>query len=251
VPGEQTSPTQPFPLSPPFSRQSFSISDIVTITPELEKTCRDMIEKFKMQGGGPYQPIRSDFPSIGFPGRQGGANWGGASFSPSLGLLFVNSDNLGQVEQMVQRADGSYGNGGAAGGRFSDRDNGLMCQQPPWGTLTAINANTGAIAWQVPLGVSDKLPAAVARTGRPNIGGSIVTASDLIFVGASDDARFHAFDAKTGAELWTFKLEAAGHATPITYQGRDGKQYVAIVGTGGSFLDSPIDSDALSVFAMP
>jgi quinoprotein glucose dehydrogenase len=72
-----------------------------------------------------------------------------------------------------------------------------------------------------------------------------------VFIGATDDARFRAFDAQTGAELWAVKLPAAAHATPITYQGKDGKQYVAIVATGGSFLDSPIEGDALHVFALP
>jgi quinoprotein glucose dehydrogenase len=126
-----------------------------------------------------------------------------------------------------------------------------MCQQPPWGTLTAINVDTGEIAWQSTLGVSDTLPEAKSLTGRPNVGGSIATAGGLVFIGATDDSRFRAFDARTGAELWAVKLAASAHATPITYQGRDGKQYVAVVATGGSFLDSPIESDALNVFALP
>jgi quinoprotein glucose dehydrogenase len=126
-----------------------------------------------------------------------------------------------------------------------------MCQQPPWGTLTAIDVERGSIVWQSMLGVSDKLPAERAKTGRPNVGGSIATAGGLIFIGATDDARFRAFDSSTGAELWAVKLPAAAHATPITYQGKQGKQYVAIVATGGSFLDSPIEGDALHVFALP
>jgi quinoprotein glucose dehydrogenase len=101
------------------------------------------------------------------------------------------------------------------------------------------------------LGVTDNLPEGLQNTGRPNIGGSIATASGLVFVGATDDARLRAFDARSGQTLWTWKLEASAHATPITYLGRDGRQYVAIIATGGSFLDSPIDSDALTVFALP
>ena len=73
----------------------------------------------------------------------------------------------------------------------------------------------------------------------------------MVFIGATDDARFRAFDARSGATLWTYKLEASAHATPITYLGKDGRQYVAIVATGGSFLDSPIDSDGVFVFALP
>ena len=67
----------------------------------------------------------------------------------------------------------------------------------------------------------------------------------------TDDSRFRAFDAQTGDELWTVKLAASAHATPITYQGKDGKQYVAVVATGGSFLESPITGDEVDVFALP
>ena len=142
-------------------------------------------------------------------------------------------------------------NAGPATGRFSDRERKLMCQQPPWGTLTAIDVRSGEIAWQSTLGVSDQLPAAVASTGRPNVGGSIATAGGIVFIGATDDGRFRAFSSQTGEELWSTKLAASAHATPITYRGRTGKQYVAIVATGGSFLDSAIDSDELNVFALP
>jgi quinoprotein glucose dehydrogenase len=83
------------------------------------------------------------------------------------------------------------------------------------------------------------------------MGGPIVTAGGVIFIGATDDARFRAFDAKTGAELWSTKLDAAGHATPMTYVGKDGRQYVLIISTGGTFLDSPLTSDAVTAFALP
>jgi quinoprotein glucose dehydrogenase len=117
--------------------------------------------------------------------------------------------------------------------------------------LSAINVNTGEIVWQTPLGISDNLPAGLQKTGRPNVGGSIVTASGVIFIGAADDSRFRAFDAATGRELWTYKLGASAHATPMTYLGKDGRQYVAIVGTGGSLVDSPVTDDSLTVFALP
>jgi quinoprotein glucose dehydrogenase len=249
VPGEVASPTQPF-SDTVFARQSFSMDDVATVTPELESYCRQWIEANHMRMSAPFQPVGSA-PTIGFPGRQGGANWGGGSYSPELGLFFVNANNLGHVEMLTKKDDGSVSNADPTSGRFSEREQKLMCQQPPWGTLTAIAASTGKIAWQSPLGVSDALPAAVQKTGRPNVGGSIATAGGLVFIGASDDARFHAFDARSGAELWTVKLAAAAHATPITYQLKGGKQYVAVVSTGGSFLDSPIDSDELRVFALP
>ncbi|OYW32099.1 MAG: hypothetical protein B7Z51_03960 [Methyloversatilis sp. 12-65-5] len=93
------------------------------------------------------------------------------------------------------------------------------------------------MAWRSTLGVTDTLPEAIQKTGRPSIGGPIVTAGGLTFIGATDDQRFRAFDSRTGAELWTVKLDASAHATPMTFMGADGKQYVAIVyGPGGGSL---------------
>lgn len=251
VPGEAASPTQPFPVKPPpFARQSFSMADIATVTPELEKHCRDFIAQHKPRMGGPYLPL-AETPTISFPGRQGGANWGGGSFDPKLGLFFVNASNLGQIEQITKNPDGTVSNNGPATGRFSERTRRLPCQQPPWGTLTAINVRTAEIVWQSTLGVTDAFPAALANTGRPTSGGSIATASGLIFIGATDDNRFRAFDSKTGRELWTTKLPASAHAVPITYLGKNGKQYVVIVATGGSLVESPIESDVIAAFALP
>jgi quinoprotein glucose dehydrogenase len=250
VPGEQTSPTQPFPLKPaPFARQTFSMQDIATVTPELEQYCRDFIAKHQVRFGGPYLPL-AETPTLTFPGRQGGANWGGGSFDPTLRLFFVNASNLGQVEQITKEPDGSITNRSLATGRFSERKQRLMCQQPPWGTLSAINVDTAEIVWQSTLGVSDVLPAAVANTGRPSAGGSIATASGLIFIGATDDNRFRAFESNSGRELWTYKLPASAHATPATYE-KNGRQYVVIVATGGSLVESPIEGDAVIAFALP
>jgi quinoprotein glucose dehydrogenase len=250
VPGEQTSPTQPFPVKPaPFARQTFSMQDIATVTPELEQYCRDFLAKHQVRFGGPYLPL-AETPTLTFPGRQGGANWGGGSFDPKLRLFFVNASNLGQVEQITREPDGSITNRSLATGRFSERKQRLMCQQPPWGTLSAINVDTAEIVWQSTLGVSDVLPAAVANTGRPSAGGSIATASGLIFIGATDDDRFRAFESRSGRELWTYKLPASAHATPATYE-KNGKQYVVIVATGGSLVESPIEGDAVIAFALP
>ena len=116
--------------------------------------------------------------------------------------------------------------------------------------MTAVNVNTGEFAWRVPLGVTDSLPPDKQKTGRPGNGGTIATAGGLVFVGATDDGRFRAFDAKTGKELWTFKLAGAAEATPMTYQGRDGKQYVVITSTGGGFFGNPVTDDSIIAFAL-
>jgi quinoprotein glucose dehydrogenase len=108
-------------------------------------------------------------------------------------------------------------------------------QNPPALSLTAgrnlitVNANTGDFAWQVPLGITEQLPEAKQHTGRPGLGGPIATAGGLVFIGASGDRRFRAFDSKTGKELWVTKLDASANATPMSYEGKNGKQYVAVV----------------------
>jgi quinoprotein glucose dehydrogenase len=117
--------------------------------------------------------------------------------------------------------------------------------------LTGVNVNTGDNAWQVRLGVSDLLPEGKQNTGRPSNGGPIVTAGGVTFIGGTDDHRFRAFDSKTGKELWTTILDYSAHATPITYQGKDGRQYVAVVATGGSYLASQPGGDSLIVWALP
>jgi quinoprotein glucose dehydrogenase len=269
VPLERASKTQPFPLKPaPLSRMTISAADITTVTPELEAACKKMIEGVQL--GGPYLPVSYNRLRTQFPGNHGGVNWGGTSFNPQLGYLFVNTNELGQLSGLRDRDPNStepargdgQGNrvdpngpyqGFPGGGRFSSRGadvQQLPCQQPPWGNLTAVNVNTGEFAWRVPLGVTDSLPAEKQKTGRPGNGGTIATAGGLVFVGATDDGRFRAFDAKTGKELWTFKLPAAAEATPMTYQGSDGKQYIVITSTGGGFFGNPVDSDSIMAFAL-
>ena len=124
------------------------------------------------------------------------------------------------------------------------------CQKPPWGLLTAVNMNSGDIAWRVPLGITEELEAkGVHNTGAPNIGGSIATAGGLVFIGATNDSRFRAFDSHTGRELWSVKIDASGHATPVTYMGRDHRQYVVIAAGGGGFFGGK-PGDSLIAFAL-
>jgi quinoprotein glucose dehydrogenase len=252
VPNEQAWPTQPFPLRPPpLARNSFSPEETATLTPQLRAFCENFVAKNRMRSGGPYLPVGYNVVTINFPGLQGGANWGGASFDPTRGYLFVNTLDMGQVTSLID-SDGPLPVArGPVSGRFYEPSSRLMCQQPPWGRLTAVDVNSGAIVWQSVLGVSDNLPAEIQRTGRPNVGGSIATAGGLVFIGATDDSRFRAFDASTGSELWTAKLDASAHATPITYRGKSGKQFVAVTATGGSFLGSPVAGDSIVAFALP
>lgn len=253
VPAEEASPTQPFPKKPaPIARTTMTRADLAAVTPELKAYCEGFVDKNNVNLGGPYLPTGAGRITVNFPGTLGGANWGGGTFDPKLGYYFVNTHDLAQVQQLIPDPTGPLAfKQGPGLGRFWQDAARLPCQTPPWGRLVAVDVNTGDIVWQSVLGVSDNLPEGKQKTGRPNIGGAISTAGGLVFVAATDDARFRAFDAKTGAELWTTKLPAAAHATPMTYRGKDGKQYVVIVSTGGSFLNSPIISDAVTAYALP
>ncbi len=136
-------------------------------------------------------------------------------------------------------------------GRFWNLESRIPCSAPPFGELVAVDVNTASIAWRVPLGVFEDLKArGFGATGTPNMGGTIATAAGLIFVGGTIDRRFRAFDAETGAALWETTLEASAHATPMTFQGRDGRQYVVIAAGGGGLLRSEPGSKIVA-FALP
>ena len=249
VASENASPTQPIPNKPPqLARNSFDLSEVADLTPELHATCQAMIDKDHLTGSKRFEPIPADHAIIRFPGGEGGPEWAGGAYDPKLGLFIVNTNNFGYIEKLVQQAGGEWN---MTSGRFVDPKTRLYCQQPPWGMLTAVNVNSGDIAWQVHLGISDLLPEGKKDTGRPSNGGPIVTAGGVTFIGGTDDHRFRAFDSASGKELWTHTLDYSAHATPITYQGKDGRQYVAVVATGGSYLGSPVGGDSLIAFALP
>jgi quinoprotein glucose dehydrogenase len=105
--------------------------------------------------------------------------------------------------------------------------------------------------WRVPLGITEELEKkGIRNTGAPNIGGAIVTAGGLVFIAATNDSMFRAFDERSGAVLWTTRLDASGHATPMTYTGHNGKQFVVIAAGGGGFFGSSI-GDSVEAFALP
>lgn len=250
VPGEMAAPTQAFPITPPLARAKFAMEDIADVTPELHDGCAAWIGKYDMVPAGLYTPVRLNRSTISFPGLQGGANWGGAAYDPGRHIIVVNTSDLGQVTSLVPSKGPLPYERGQPSSRFQLEGTRLMCQKTPWGRLSGVDADTGRIVWQVPLGITDELPEGKRLTGRPNIGGAITTATGLTFIGASDDSRFRAFATATGKMLWEVKLEAAAHATPMSYAA-DGRQFVAITSTGGSFLDSPLASDTITAFALP
>jgi quinoprotein glucose dehydrogenase len=265
VPLERAAKTQPFPRKPaPLSRMTMTMEDVSTVTPEHEAACRKLLEGVQL--GGPYLPQSYNRLRLQFPGNHGGVNWGGMSFSPELGYLFINTNEFGQLAGLRDRDPKAKGpaqpqgmgnrvhpdapyDGVPGGGRFAAL--GMPCQQPPWGLLTAVDVNTGEFAWRVPLGITESLPADSKKTGRPGNGGSIATAGGLVFIGVTDDARFRAFDAKSGEELWSTKLPAAATSVPSTYLGKDGRQYVAVSATGAGLLGLGLSGDSLIAYALP
>ena len=257
VPGEETWPTQPFPVKPPaLARQSLTRQEVSDVTPESKRYCGELFDKLTNKG--PYTPAGLE-ATLMLPGYHGGGNWSGGSFDPSTGYLYVNMNEDGAVGQMNPQPPGSpipY----IRRGRFEEyawfRDqNSRPCQQPPWGTLTAVDLNSGAIVWRIPLGFVEELKAkGYANTGTQNLGGSIVTSGGLVFIAATTDRRFRGFDASTGKLLWEDVLEANGHATPMTFQGKkSGKQFVVIASGGGGFLRqlSSVLSDELVAYTLP
>jgi quinoprotein glucose dehydrogenase len=249
IPGEKPWPTQPIPAKPPqLTRSGFALNEVNTVTPEAHDFCQAWIDRDHLQPSVRYQPLVTGGFIVNFPAAQGGPEWAGGAFDPNRGLFVVNTNDMGYVITMNPAPDGSYV---PRNRHFALAGNAQLCQQPPWGDLTAIDVNTGEIVWRENFGITDSLPVDKQNTGRPNTGGPILTASGLSFIGATDDARFRAFDTMTGKELWSTKLDYAGHATPITYSGNSGRQYVAIVATGGTTIGSKSGGDSLVVFALP
>jgi glucose dehydrogenase len=246
VPGDETSPTQPFPVKPaPFTRNSFKAEDLYNLTPEHAAFCKQLWDKYDFYSDGPYTPYSTTRMTVIYPGREGGGNWGGVAFDPKLGYVFGTSVfTAGQTGKLVKAPHGNPMGGpyekdfpfapNRYKSRFWDPSNGWPCVNPPWGTLYAVDVRTADIVWNVPLGTVDALAAkGFPDTGTINSGSMVVTAGGVVFVDGTNDGRFRAFDARTGKALWTVKIDASAHTLPVTYKGRNGKQYVVVEAFGG------------------
>ncbi|HEV7999690.1 MAG TPA: pyrroloquinoline quinone-dependent dehydrogenase [Planctomycetaceae bacterium] len=251
VAGEQAWPTQPIPVKPPpFAAQFLDETNVTDIGKANHESALARLRA--LHSGPAFQPP-SFKGTIAIPGLLGGANWSGASFDPTTGVLYVNSNNLpfsiglAHVKPGQRQRYGPYSHTGYL--QFRDHE-GYPGIKPPWGLLNAINLNSGDFAWQVPLGEYAELTArGIPKTGTESIGGTIVTTGGLVFVAATKDERIHAFDKETGKLLWEHSLPAGGYATPSTYM-VNGRQYVVIAAGGAGKMETQA-GDSFVAFALP
>ncbi len=264
VPGEESWPTQPVPTLPkPLVPQRLLPDDAWGITEADRAWCRDRIAELRSEGAFTPPSLRG---SVIMPGNVGGSNWGGVATDPARGLIIVPTNRLAAVARLIPRDRYAAEVRAGTGGEFAPQEGtpyGMWrdfllspsrypCNPPPWGTLTAIDAATGAVRWEVPLGY---LPWAagdsrLAGAGSISLGGPIVTGGGLVFMAGTLDNHIRAFDVETGAELWVGELPVAGKATPMTYLGADGRQYVVIAAGGQPNSGLPV-GDYVVAFALP
>jgi quinoprotein glucose dehydrogenase len=265
APGEQVWPTQPFPIAPrPLAPTHISPDDAFGLTFWDRGKCRAAIAAARHDGL--YTPPSTQ-GTILYPFTGGGTNWGGLAFDATHDVAFVNVSSAMHLVKLIPRKEYH-----AAEERFFDKEVspnegapfgmmretllsplGMPCNPPPWGLLYAIDMHDGHVIWQSTLGTTEDMAPlseyVLGKTGTPNLGGPIVTAGGLVFIGAAMDNYLRAFDARTGAEVWRGRLPAGGQATPMTYVWK-GRQYVVIAAGGHSKLDTK-RGDSVLAFALP
>jgi len=259
VPGEQAYPTQPFPVLPlPVGPQRISVSDAWGLTEADKKMAEKRMASLHNEG--PFTPPSFQGTMVA-PSNAGGVHWGGVSYDPVRNLLITNINRLVAVVRLIPReklkeeeakneallrAETGLQEGTPYVLKrdylFTRNEQGLQMQtKPPWGTLLAIDMNSGELKWEVPLGFMydpETYPEAV-NWGSINFGGALTTSGGLTFVAASLDRFFRAFDTETGELLWQSQLPAGGQSTPMSYQ-LAGKQYVVISAGGHGKLGTPL-----------
>jgi quinoprotein glucose dehydrogenase len=268
--GERASPTQPFnTVLPALSPQSLSLDDVWGPTPEDREACLAQIRP--MRNEGVYTPPSFE-GTLQIPSNVGGAHWGGLAYDPSRHLAIIPVNRLAATVQLIRLDQFDSADASRNTSRLHDQytrmhgtpyvmrrrllvgPSGVPCTPPPFGSLVAINLQTGARAWEVPLGDPSSLrptlaPPAKTPLGLPNLGGPIATAGGVVFIGAAMDHVLRAFDVETGRELWKGPLPAGARATPMTYQlTPNGRQFVVVCVGGG---DEWGPGDYVVAFALP
>ncbi|MDP6437857.1 MAG: pyrroloquinoline quinone-dependent dehydrogenase [Gammaproteobacteria bacterium] len=266
IPGEQLSPTQPFPVKPPpLMNVGITPDDAWGFTIFDRNACRDKIAS--MRYGGYYEPP-TEQGTVMYPMIGGGNNWGGGAFDPDRNILVTP---VAQVpffirlipNEQIEKSDHPMAGmpmgppDFIAGAEYGLQQGPLMspsfspCSKPPWAKLVGVDLDKGDIIWDRPLGVLDKLSPVPfpLEFGTPGSGGGISTGGGLVFIGASYDERFRAFDVETGKLLWEVNTPYSANATPMTYE-VDGRQYV-VVSAGGHAWSPLAKGDYILAFALP
>lgn len=279
-PQERTS-TQPYSLFANLRKPVLQERDMWGMSPIDQMICR--IQFAGSTYNGMYTPLTAGHHSIEYPGYNGGSDWGSVAVDPMRGVIVANYNDMPNYNELVPRKiadekgwksrgpEGYQGGGGGAEGEgaamagvpFAVNVNagwklpltGLLCKEPPYGWIRALDLSTGKTIWDRPFGTARAngpwgiglgLPFTI---GTPNNGGSVVTAGGLIFIAATTDNLLHAIDLKSGKTVWTDTLPGGGQANVMTYS-IDGRQYVAVMAGGHHFMNTPI-SDALVAYALP
>ncbi len=260
VPGEWSSPTQPFPTKPPaFARQSFTEKDINPFAAEAEQAAiRELLGSSRNEGLFTPPSLRG---SISAPGHNGGANWGMVAVDPGKGFLYVITKEHPTLDklQLPGQGRGGRGRGPVAPPpvpdpaapapadsftrynspvNFISQSSGLSAINPPWSTLTAYDLNSGTIRWQVPNGgVLALEKEGHSGTGaRDPRGGPVVTAGGLIFAATASDHKVRAYDEDTGKVLWEYDTPTGSDGVPAVYE-IGGREYIAFCVAGGDGLN--------------
>lgn len=264
VQGEEAWPTQPFSTLPPLSPHRLDPSMAFGLSDAGRDACRARLAALRNDGIFTPPSLQG---TLAFPSNIGGAHWGGVAWDATRGLAIVPVNTIAAFIQLIPAAGTDFDSLRRAANARGEQVNrlrntpffqvrGLLlgndrvpCSPPPFGELVAVDVAAKRIAWRVPLGDATAMMPGAGGLGSPNLGGAIVTASGLAFIAATLDAKIRAFDTATGREVWSAALPAGGKATPMTYVGADGRQYVVISagGDGGSFGRG----DAVVAFALP
>ncbi len=268
IPGEEASPTQPFTTTtPPLSPHSLSADQAFGIGPDAIAACRQQIAGLRNEGI--FTPPSLE-GTLAIPSNIGGAHWGGVAADDQSGIVVVPVNRIAAVVQLIPakgfdltaaRQESSRLGQGYEYTLMEDTPyimrrrlllgpGQIPCSPPPFGALVAVSLRTGQRLWEVPLGappLPPEIPKPLANLGMPNLGGPIVTAGRLVFIAATLDRMFRAFDIDSGKELWTVPLPAGGRATPMTYES-GGRQFVVIAAGGGNEFGS---GDAILAYSLP
>ena len=278
---ELRSPTQPFSRYHTLRKPDLRERDMWGMSLIDQMICRIQFRQATYRGI--YTPPTTETRWIEYPGYNGGSDWGGIAVDPRRGMIIANYSDLPNYNRLVPRdeatrrgwaprdqargGDMSSGAEGAgdpqmgapfaidvnAGWRMPSTD--LICKQPPYGGIRAIDLRTGRTIWDRPLGTARRngpwgIPSMLPiNIGTPNNGGAVVTAGGLVFIAAATDNLIRAIDVETGATLWQDLLPAGGQANPMVYES-GGRQYLVIMAGGHHFMETP-PGDYVIAYTLP